>query len=310
MVHTPKFPAVWIRRDGGYLLEAAYFASHGGKPHLVGQATGDYDRWKGTFDDDSSTTLDLKAEVARRFVGKSPVVESAVLGGGDFHRRMWRKGGPALDETGDERAFLTSCSAALGLMDHMRTAFRFIEPVPENAAAFGHELRELLMLACTEVETAWRGILEINGYVNPKKPDDRWSTSDYVRLLAPMQLADFSVKLTLHPGWPELRPFGSWDPNAATSSLRWYDAYNKTKHDREDNFKHATLSSVIEAMAGVYVMIVAQFGVDSFGPINARVTTHEFTLTHKPKYLTRDAVYIPARQDLGITWNPVPFFTL
>jgi hypothetical protein len=46
--------------------------------------------------------------------------------------------------------------------------------------------------------------------------------------------------------------------------LSWYDAYNKTKHDREDNLNVGTLDNAVKAVGAAVVMFYAQFGF-SFG---------------------------------------------
>jgi hypothetical protein len=56
--------------------------------------------------------------------------------------------------------------------------------------------------------------------------------------------------------------FGDWDAASPTKSLTWYDAYNKTKHDREENLKFATLSNAVQAVGATVVMFHAQFGFD------------------------------------------------
>jgi predicted HAD superfamily hydrolase len=42
--------------------------------------------------------------------------------------------------------------------------------------------------------------------------------------------------------------------------LSWYDAYNKTKHDREDNLNVGTLDNAVKAVGAAVAMFYAQFG--------------------------------------------------
>jgi hypothetical protein len=69
--------------------------------------------------------------------------------------------------------------AALLLFERLTELLEIIKPATANARAFGHASRQLLILACTEVESSWRGVLEANGYSNPNS-DHRFTTSDYV----------------------------------------------------------------------------------------------------------------------------------
>ncbi len=58
----------------------------------------------------------------------------------------------------------------------------------------------------------------------------------------------------------EIKPFEKWDDSKPTQSLKWYHNYNAVKHDRENEFSKATLLSVIEALAGLAILLKAQYG--------------------------------------------------
>ena len=154
------------------------------------------------------------------------------------------------------QAFISSASAAHLLFSKLRAIFEVVEPSPSQATIFGNELRHLLILACTEVESAWRSILAANDY-----PMNRQlSTKDYVHLLKPMQLNQWCVRLVRsHEKWT-FSPFKTWDERVSTKSLPWYDSYNATKHDRETNLNRATLQDVLNSMTAVFIMLVSQFG--------------------------------------------------
>jgi len=59
-----------------------------------------------------------------------------------------------------------------------------------------------------------------------------------------------------------LEPFKCWDETNATKSLKWYDAYNKTKHNKEENLADANLINAITAVAAVVILFRAQFGFE------------------------------------------------
>ena len=204
------------------------------------------------------TGLGMRAEDAK---------EASITWGHHFPR-MWRGtyyvGDPFSDYSpvrpsrahGD--TYMRSIVAAESLFDEMRTAFKYAEPTIDNTSAYGHRFRELIILACTEVEACLRGILCANTPTEQHKTN--YKTKDYVRLLDPMQLSKWSVFLTDYPEFPAISPFKHWHADNPTKSLPWYDAYNAVKHDRENAFKRASIGSVIEAMAAVFVMQCAQWG--------------------------------------------------
>ena len=170
-----------------------------------------------------------------------------------YHRRIYRAGGDTLR---DEEALRQTAVATSILIDRMDQLFRVVEPDAANLSVFGHETRNLLLLACMEVEAALRAVLQANGYAA-----NRFTTSDYVKLLPVLHLSAYELRLSVYPGVPPISPFASWDSACPTQSLPWYDAYNQTKHDREGNFKVATLRHAINAVAGAVILAYAQFGL-------------------------------------------------
>jgi len=174
------------------------------------------------------------------------------------------------------------------VQEELERIFRVIEPVPANSSAFGHASRLLLMQAATEVESAWKAVLRANGNAT-----DRLTTRDYVRLLDPMRLDAYEVRLIGFPDWPALRPFRGWDRASPTKSLPWYEGYNETKHDRETNLRHATLKSVVSAMAAALIMLRAQFGPVSMGDVLEGRNFPGFEIT-MDSVTDRDFLYIPA----------------
>jgi len=130
-----------------------------------------------------------------------------------------------------------------------------VEPSTANSAAYGHLIRELLILACMEVEASWSAVLRENGVTR-----QRLNTTDYIKLLQPMALDTYQLSLSSYQHFPCFTPFGGWDAARATQSLIWYDSYNKTKHDRESNLHLATLENAIHAVGAAVVMFYAQYG--------------------------------------------------
>ncbi len=144
------------------------------------------------------------------------------------------------------------------LVSLMRTLERIcqtVHPTKDTFGAYGHDIRNLLILACTEVETHWRAVLVANGVSK-----QRFDTNDYVKLAAPMKLTEYAVSLPYYPWLDPFRPFAAWPSSKPTQDLKWYDAYNNVKHDREGNFSQATLEAAFNAVVACAVLLVAQFG--------------------------------------------------
>jgi hypothetical protein len=75
-----------------------------------------------------------------------------------------------------------------------------------------------------------------------------------------MLLDSFSLNLRSYPEFPTVAPFRNWTVQSPTQSLDWYDAYNQTKHNREECLEVATLDRAVNAVGAAVVMFYAQFG--------------------------------------------------
>ena len=164
------------------------------------------------------------------------------------------------------------------LKEHLEQVCKVVYPCKQNYKAFGHEIRNVLIIACTEVEAQCRGILEANGFdFKGKRPN----TTHYVKLLELLRLDKYSVTFPYFPRMPEIRPFANWHVNAATKSLDWYDAYNKVKHDREAHFQEACLEYAFKAATACFVLLCAQHGW-ALAKRDSEAVTKFFYLKDKP----------------------------
>lgn len=142
------------------------------------------------------------------------------------------------------------------LINELNDIFNTIHPDSKNLPAYGHKIRNLIILACTEVEAQLKGIYSENS----ENTTDNLSTKHYYKLKEPLKLGDYSIQLAYYPWLNEFSPFLNWNEHAPTKSLEWYDNYNTIKHDRENSLALGTLKSAIEAVCAVAILIVAQYG--------------------------------------------------
>ncbi len=240
-----QFPHV---RGVAYFNDDTFFASgvaEGGDVHYV--------HFPG------ASPLTLKEWVANTF-GDNESSDSEYIPG-TVYKRMYR---PLAAMGNFYRAIpqekLTESFVSLRiLLNKLEQLFEVVEPTPENLASYGHKIREVLLLACMEVESSWSAVLKENGY---PLNGSSLTTRDYVKLLAPMLLDSYELTLQSYPRFPSFSPFKNWNATYPTQSLEWYDAYNKTKHDREENLKFATLNNAVQAVGAAVVMFHAQFGLN------------------------------------------------
>jgi hypothetical protein len=165
-----------------------------------------------------------------------------------------------------------------------------VHPTQQTFETFGHDIRNL----------QWRGVLGANGV---KKRT--CSTRDYVRLQPAMKLDEYAVRFPYYPWLEAIQPYKGWGSTEnPTQDLKWYDAYNAVKHNREAEFERATLRHAFEAVSGCFIMITAQFGdegierkseIDSF-----------FKFSALPKWSPSN-VYILPGDAMIPDWSPTFF---
>jgi len=205
----------------------------------------------------------------------------------------------AIDQSKRSQSFVTLRI----LLDKLTTIFQTIEPTNANRTTYGHLVRELLLIACMEVEASWSAVLRENSY-----PAGRYNTNDYIKLIEPMLLDGYQLSLKYYPAFPPFSPFKGWNSAAPTQSLLWYDAYNKTKHDRETQLSCATLENAVTAVGAAVVMFYAQFGYDVAPSLEEQPTLFIRSMFSLRTEFTRHAraVYIP---ELTVpNSSPVPSF--
>jgi len=181
---------------------------------------------------------------------------------GEVVKGVWRPG--LFDDSQMLQALQTSQierraaeQALFSLVERLNDLLLYIEPEGPGLAAYGPRSRELLILACTEVENTWTHYMRL---ANQQPSGQGFKTTDYVKLAEPLHLKEFRVELLPYAHAPRVAPFAGWDAAAPTQSLPWYDAYNKTKHDRAAHLSDATFERCLEAVAANLVMFCVRFG--------------------------------------------------
>lgn len=161
------------------------------------------------------------------------------------------------------------------LIEKLDEILLYIEPSPIGLQSYGHKSRELLILACTEVENQWAKYMRIANATPNGRP---FNTNDYVKLAAPLYLKEFKVNFNLIQNGYNVSPFINWSTASPTQSLNWYNAYNKTKHDRENHFSEATLENCLHSIAAAIVMFSVRHGpftlTDGGGALTALFNQH------------------------------------
>ncbi len=146
------------------------------------------------------------------------------------------------------------------LLKDFITLLDYIEPSDVNLKTFSFRIHELLLRTCIEVEANFVAILSENGY----RKKGNWNIKDYYKVNDTHHLSSYEVLIPTWKGNKNIRkPFENWNNS---SSLNWFQAYNKTKHDRHSEFEKANFENLTEAICGLSALLASQFMDNDFSP--------------------------------------------
>lgn len=177
----------------------------------------------------------------------------------------------------------TATLHAISVVERLRACFQVVEPNSENMDVYGVEFRNIIILAATEAEAQFKGILRANNYASSRR---NWTIADYEKLEAALRLSDFSLALEQYPWLDTFFPFEAWGSAGSATRLPWYAAYNALKHDRENTFAQATLRSALDAVGALIVLGAAQFGIQFIR--SAPELSRMFRFEHRPEWSIGD----------------------
>ena len=140
------------------------------------------------------------------------------------------------------------------ILDDMAEVFKVVAPHYEQLNVYGHAIRNIIILACTELDARMQNILANNG-VNPNRK--YFEMKDYFKLKDPLKLDEYELSFYRYGDLRTFSPFSAWDND---KQLDWYKAYNHIKHNREKNFSEANLLNAINAIMAYAIILITQYG--------------------------------------------------
>lgn len=132
----------------------------------------------------------------------------------------------------------------LALEADLENTSRYVEPTQKDVYSF--EFQKIIILACCEVETAFKYLCDmINDHNNAKNiPEYR---EIILNRFPKMQVA----KVYIARANQSVVPFCDW----SIQSPEWWRAYQQIKHNRGAAFSNATYWNAAQALAGLYILI-------------------------------------------------------
>ena len=140
------------------------------------------------------------------------------------------------------------------ILDDMAEVFKVVAPHYQQRSVYGHAIRNIIILACTELDARMQSILANNGV----SPDGKYfEMKDYFKLKGPLKLDEYELSFYRYGDLGTFSPFSTWENN---EKLYWYQAYNHIKHNREKHFAEAKLFNAINAIMAYAIILIAQYG--------------------------------------------------
>jgi hypothetical protein len=149
------------------------------------------------------------------------------------------------------------------IQQDLKKLFEFVEPADTNLDTYSFRIHELFMRTCIEVEANCKAILKENIY-NPVDsqgraiPEKRWNIHNYRKVNKSHRLSSYKVHIPIWEGnQSSFDPFKEWDSGT-----------DKSKHDRQAEFKEANLKNLLNAISGLLALLSSQFGTQDFSPVS------------------------------------------
>lgn len=135
------------------------------------------------------------------------------------------------------------------LEDDLLSLSRWIEFCAHNEAVYSIELARLLMTACAEVDVVARALCKA---IAPDAKAESINAYQAVLMGALPLLSDAKVNMARFG--MSFIPWANWV--APKLPPLWWMANNKVKHHRAENFHQASLKNVLNAVAGLVLLLL------------------------------------------------------
>ncbi len=133
--------------------------------------------------------------------------------------------------------------------DLLRVA-RYIEFTEDNFSTYSIELASLLLNSGSEIDVVAKQICR------KLKKDSKANNIGYYGNQIGAALPNVErFKLSLPKYGLALRPWQNWSSKPRKSPY-WWKSYNNVKHQRHTHYKEANLKNALNALGGLYVMVL------------------------------------------------------
>ncbi|WP_169709591.1 hypothetical protein [Deferrisoma camini] len=138
----------------------------------------------------------------------------------------------------------------LALEEDLRQLARYIEFAEDNFSTYSVELASLLLSAGSEIDVVAKQICK-----RIKRDSKANNIGHYANQIGAALPSVGKFKLSLPKYGLCLHPWKNWSSNPRKSPY-WWKSYNNVKHQRHTHYKEANLKNVLNALGGLYVLVL------------------------------------------------------
>ena len=181
----------------------------------------------------------------------------------------------------------------IALDSELEVVSRYVEISRENYKTYSIEFVSLLLSACAEIDVVAKVLCSI---IDPEFRPGRGSfpsITDYQNTITGKFPNFQTTKIQTPRHGIELVPWKEWE--SQNTPPPWWTSYNRVKHQRNDYYKDANLENTINAVAGLFVMVLYLYTYDS------RLNVEHIPA---PKFFAVDQLY-----ETGTRWANDVYYT-
>lgn len=170
------------------------------------------------------------------------------------------------------------------LMRDFRRAVEYVEPTDDHLNVYSHRFFELLLRACTDVESVFRELL-VEHKLPPEDPGKERPTMKHYRALAPILKLDSVQVIPRFWNAPKaVVPFAGFSTG---DKIIWYDEHHEVKHNRALGFRSATMGNTLTAACGLFALL-SRIDPDMVAPYGNQI------LDRRPALVAKDFIFVPS----------------
>lgn len=134
---------------------------------------------------------------------------------------------------------------------------QYVSPSSDNRNTYSDEFTKIILLSCSEIDSILKYLCKIE---NIEPTNKHYSMVDYEKLLnRHSSIKDIGYTPFYNSSLTEKPlvafPFADLDDNKPYANLKWWENYQKIKHERIENVELGNLENAVFSLVAYYIVI-------------------------------------------------------